>query len=91
MKEVYVKSDRTKHVPPRFFSYTQDLIKDNRVEIKYVQSSKNTTDLFTKHYLPQLSENTFISSVCDTCIKCDDSWISTSMGVNYQLHSFSLS
>jgi hypothetical protein len=48
MKEGYIKSDRTKHIPPRFFSYTQDLIKDNQVEIKYVQSSKNTADLFTK-------------------------------------------
>ncbi|GJX83581.1 retrovirus-related pol polyprotein from transposon TNT 1-94, partial [Tanacetum coccineum] len=48
MKEGYVKSDRTKHIPPRFFSYTQDLIKDNQVEMRYVQSSKNSADLFTK-------------------------------------------
>ncbi|GKB80679.1 hypothetical protein Tco_0947574 [Tanacetum coccineum] len=48
MKEGYVKSDRTKHIPPRFFSYTQDLIKDNQVKMRYVQSSKNSADLFTK-------------------------------------------
>ncbi|KAJ9541702.1 hypothetical protein OSB04_028208 [Centaurea solstitialis] len=36
MKEGYIKSDRTKHIPPRFFSYTQDLMKSNQVEIKYV-------------------------------------------------------
>ncbi|KAJ9544551.1 LOW QUALITY PROTEIN: hypothetical protein OSB04_024258 [Centaurea solstitialis] len=48
MKEGYIKSDRTKHIPPRFFSYTQDLMKSNQVEIKYVQSSNNTADLFTK-------------------------------------------
>ncbi|GKB85450.1 hypothetical protein Tco_0957722 [Tanacetum coccineum] len=29
MKEGYIKSDRTKHIPPRYFAYTQDLIKDN--------------------------------------------------------------
>ncbi|KAJ9544627.1 hypothetical protein OSB04_024334 [Centaurea solstitialis] len=48
MKEGYINSDRTKHIPPRFFSYTQDLMKSNQVEIKYVQSSNNTSDLFTK-------------------------------------------
>lgn len=48
MKEGYIKSDRTKHIPPRFFSYTQDLIKDNQIEIRYIQSSNNSADLFTK-------------------------------------------
>ncbi|KAD3641863.1 hypothetical protein E3N88_31087 [Mikania micrantha] len=48
MKEGYIKSDRTKHIPPRFFSYTQDLIKDNQVEMRYVSSSNNSADLFTK-------------------------------------------
>nr|GEY54875.1 copia-type Pol polyprotein-like [Tanacetum cinerariifolium] len=51
MKEGYVKSDRIKHIPPRFFSYAQDLIKDNQVEMRYVQSSNNSTDLFTKALL----------------------------------------
>ncbi|GKC99842.1 copia protein [Tanacetum coccineum] len=36
MKEGYIKSDRTKHIPPRYFAYTQDLIKDNQIEMKYV-------------------------------------------------------
>ncbi|KAI3506493.1 hypothetical protein L1887_28854 [Cichorium endivia] len=27
MKEGYIKSDRTKHIPPKFFEYTQELIK----------------------------------------------------------------
>ncbi|GJX91134.1 retrovirus-related pol polyprotein from transposon TNT 1-94 [Tanacetum coccineum] len=53
MKEGYIKSDRTKHIPPRYFAYTQDLIKDNQIEMKYVQSSNNSTDLFTKA-LPSL-------------------------------------
>lgn len=48
MKEGYIKSDRTKHIPPRFFSYTQDLIKDKQIEMKYIQSSNNAADLFTK-------------------------------------------
>lgn len=48
MREGYIKNDRTKHIPPRFFSYTQDLIKNNQIEMQYVQSSNNSADLFTK-------------------------------------------
>ncbi|GJU24120.1 copia protein [Tanacetum coccineum] len=48
MKEGYIKSDRTKHILPRYFAYTQVLIKDNQIEMKYVQSSNNSADLFTK-------------------------------------------
>ncbi|GKA97132.1 hypothetical protein Tco_0825026 [Tanacetum coccineum] len=48
IKEGYIKSDGTKHIPPRYFAYTQDLIKDNQIEMKYVQSSNNSADLFTK-------------------------------------------
>ncbi|KAI3740406.1 hypothetical protein L2E82_30835 [Cichorium intybus] len=47
-KEGYIKSDRTKHIPPKFFKYPQELIKKHQVEIKYVQSSNNVADLFTK-------------------------------------------
>lgn len=48
LREGYIKSDRAKHIPPRFFSYTHELIKDNHIDIKYIQSSKNSADLFTK-------------------------------------------
>ena len=46
LREGYIKSDRTKHIPPRLFSYTH--VKDNHIDIKYSQSSKNSVDLFTK-------------------------------------------
>ena len=48
IKEGYTKSDRTKHIPPKFFSYTQELEKNKDIDIRYVQSSKNSADLFTK-------------------------------------------
>ncbi|GJZ88001.1 hypothetical protein Tco_0659783 [Tanacetum coccineum] len=48
MKECYIKSDRLKHIPPRHFAYTQDLIKDNQIEIKYFKSSNISAYLFTK-------------------------------------------
>ncbi|KAG7533051.1 Phosphoglucose isomerase (PGI) [Arabidopsis thaliana x Arabidopsis arenosa] len=48
IKEGYIKSDKTKHIPPRFFSYTQELEKNKEVDIQYIRSSDNAADLFTK-------------------------------------------
>ena len=48
LKEEYIKNDRTKHIPPRFFTYTQELMKNSDVDIQYVTSSNNLADLFTK-------------------------------------------
>jgi len=33
IKKGYIKSDRTKHIPPRFFSYTLELKKNKEVDI----------------------------------------------------------
>ena len=48
LKEGYIKSDRTKHIPPRFFSYIRELEKNKEVDIEYVRSCDNPADLFTK-------------------------------------------
>ncbi|KAL0864506.1 hypothetical protein Bca101_043624 [Brassica carinata] len=48
LKEGYIKSDRTKHIPPRFFSYIWELEKNKEVDIEYVRSCDNPADLFTK-------------------------------------------
>lgn len=48
IKEGYIKSDRTKHIPPKFFQFTQDLEKNKEINIQYIQSSDNAADLFTK-------------------------------------------
>ena len=48
MKEGFIKSDRTKHIPPKFFSFSQELEKDKKINIKYIRSSDNMADLFTK-------------------------------------------
>jgi hypothetical protein len=48
MKEGYIKSDRTKHIPPKFFSFTQELERNKEVDIQYIRSSENVADLFTK-------------------------------------------
>ncbi|KAL5550409.1 hypothetical protein UlMin_000585 [Ulmus minor] len=47
IKEGYIKSDRTKHIPPKFFSFTQELEKNKDVDVQYVRSSNNAADLFT--------------------------------------------
>ncbi|KAG7584130.1 Reverse transcriptase RNA-dependent DNA polymerase [Arabidopsis suecica] len=47
-KEGYIKNDRTKHIPPKFFSYTKELVKNKDIEVRYVRSSENSADLFTK-------------------------------------------
>ncbi|KAL0713206.1 hypothetical protein Bca4012_020184 [Brassica carinata] len=48
LKEGYIKSDRTKHIPPSFCSYIRELEKNQDVDIEYVWSCDNPADLFTK-------------------------------------------
>ena len=48
IKEGYIKSDRTKHIPPKFFSFSRELEEKREISIQYVQSSNNSADLFTK-------------------------------------------
>jgi len=37
-----------KHIPPKFFSYTLELEKNKEVDVQYLRSSDNATDLSTK-------------------------------------------
>ena len=55
LKEGYIKSDRTKNITPRFFSYIRELEKNKEVDIEYVRSCNNPADLFPK----ALSTTTF--------------------------------
>lgn len=48
MKEGYIKSDITKHIPLKFFSFTQELERNKEVDIQYICSSDNVVDLFRK-------------------------------------------
>ncbi|GJZ86735.1 putative copia-like polyprotein [Tanacetum coccineum] len=88
MKEGYIKSDRTKHIPSRYFTYTQDLIKDNQIEMKYVKSSNNSADLFTKALPTSVFRNTSMLLACGMYKRHNTLRMSTSGGVNYTLHSF---
>ena len=48
LKESYIKCNRAKHIPPRFFSYIRELDKNKEVDIEYVRSCDNPGSLFTK-------------------------------------------
>ena len=83
------KSDRTKHIPPKFFSFSQELEKDKKINIQNIRLSDNATDLFTK----TLPTTTLRKLIRDT--RC----VARIMKKNYScqlegeltwLHSFSL-
>jgi len=44
----FVKGDRIKHIDPKYFGYTHDLIIEQALEVKKVISVDNLVDLFTK-------------------------------------------
>ena len=43
----YIKSDRTKHISPKFF-FTHDIQERGVIDIQQVRSSDNLADIFTK-------------------------------------------
>lgn len=48
MQVGFIKGNRTKHIDPKYFSYTHDLITDQALIIKKIESTNNLADLFTK-------------------------------------------
>jgi hypothetical protein len=48
MQVGFAKGDKTKHIDPKYFSYTHDLITSKVLEIKKIISTDNLADLFTK-------------------------------------------
>ena len=47
VKEGYIKSDRTKHISPKFF-FTHDLQEKGNISVQQIRSSDNLADLFTR-------------------------------------------
>jgi hypothetical protein len=48
MSSGFIKADRTKHISPHIFTYSQDLIENRQLEIRKVESEHNITDMLTK-------------------------------------------
>jgi len=48
MQAGFIKGDRTKHIDPKYFNFTNDLIIDKALEVKKIASTDNLANLFTK-------------------------------------------
>ena len=48
MSSGFIKADRTKHISPHIFSFSQDLISKGQLEIRKVESEHNVADMLTK-------------------------------------------
>ena len=48
MSSGFIKADRTKHISPHIFSFSQDLIDKGQIEIQKVESEHNIADMLTK-------------------------------------------
>jgi hypothetical protein len=44
----FIKADRTKHVSPHIFGFTQDLIEQKQLYIIKIESENNIADMLTK-------------------------------------------
>jgi hypothetical protein len=47
----FIKSDRTKHISPEIFGFTQELIQSGQIEVKKIESANNIADMLTKALL----------------------------------------
>jgi len=47
----FIKGDRTKHIDPKKFSFTNDLITNKALDVKKIALADNLADLFTKALL----------------------------------------
>jgi len=65
------RKDTSKTAEPntysKFFSFNQEVEKDKEINIQYIRSSDNATDLFTKALLTTNSESLFMISRCIIC------------------------
>ena len=61
IKGGFIKSDRTKHIAPKFF-YTHQLEKNHEIEVRQIQSNVNLVDLFTKS-LPKCTFQKLVNDI----------------------------
>jgi hypothetical protein len=44
----FIKTNRTKHICPEIFGFTQELIQSGQIEVKKIESAHNLADMLTK-------------------------------------------
>ena len=52
MQSGFIKADRTKHISPHIFTYSQDLVDSKQIEIRKIESENNISDILTKALPP---------------------------------------
>lgn len=89
IKKVYIKSDRTKHIPLKFFSFTQEL-KKTRILISNIFDQGIIQQISSqKHFPLQLSESLFVISGYVICEIYEEEILINLRG-SLWLYSFSL-
>jgi hypothetical protein len=48
MESGFINADRTKHISPHIFNFTQDLIDQGQIAIQKIESENNVADMLTK-------------------------------------------
>ena len=48
MSSGFIKADRTKHISPHIFSFSQDLLDKGQLKVQKVESEYDIADMFTK-------------------------------------------
>jgi len=48
MQSGFIKADRTKHISPHIFTFSQDLVDKGQIEIRKIESENNIADMLTK-------------------------------------------
>ena len=48
MQSGFIKADRTKHINPHIFTFSQDLVDSGQIEIRKIESENNIVDMLTK-------------------------------------------
>jgi hypothetical protein len=61
MQSGFIKSDRTKHISPHIFTFSQDLVDKWQIEIRKIESEHNIADMLTKA-LPAYNHKKLVSA-----------------------------
>ena len=48
MQSGFIKADRTKHISPHIFTFSQELVESGQIEIKKIEYENNIADMLTK-------------------------------------------
>ena len=62
MQSGFIKADRTKHINPHIFTFSQDFVDKGQIEIRKIESKNNIANMLTKT-LPAYKHRKLVSAV----------------------------